>query len=321
MGLGPLTALPVTLDFRLSGWKSASVRRQDIKASWGLQEGDEIAPGRSVLDRMGGGRFYEVYLAWDDRLLSTVVAKLLRPDHAQDDGALRRLAREADLLARLAHPVIVRGFGSVSDGEFPHLVLEHLEGPTLKSLIAKYGLSLDQLLPLAMQMCSGLHYLSEEKVVHLDVKPGNVIMESTPRLIDLSIARSFADARKMTVARGTDAYMAPEQCQPQAGVEVGPAADMWGLGVTLYEAATAHRPFPPGGGREEPDLLRRYPQMTNDPEPMSPKFPVELRDVIMACLDKDPAARPTASESRSEIESMFVSVRRGPLRRRRPKLS
>ena len=105
------------------------------RPTWGLQEGDELAPGRTVLRRIGGGRRYEAMLVWDEHRLAVLVAKVLRPDHATDPAALRDLEREADLLARLAHPVVVRGFGAVLDGRFPHLVLEHLEGPTLDELL------------------------------------------------------------------------------------------------------------------------------------------------------------------------------------------
>ena len=106
------------------------------RPTWGLDEGDEIAPGRTVLRRIGGGRRYEAMLVWDEHRLAVLVAKLLRPDQATDPVALRDLEREAELLATLAHPVVVRGFGAVLDGRFPHLVLEHLEGPTLDELLA-----------------------------------------------------------------------------------------------------------------------------------------------------------------------------------------
>ena len=130
-----------------------------------------------MLRRIGGGRRYETMLVWDEHRLAVLVAKVLRPDHATEPAALRDLEREAGLLARLAHPVVVRGFGAVRDGRFPHLVLEHLEGPTLDELLARDGpLALEQLLPLGLHVASALHYLAAEGVVHLDVKPSNVVM-------------------------------------------------------------------------------------------------------------------------------------------------
>ena len=106
------------------------------RPTWGLAEGDEIAPGRTVLRRIGGGSRYEAFLVWDEHRLAILVAKVLRPDQAR---AMPDLLEEADLLARLAHPVVVRGFGAVTDGRYPHLLLEHLEGPTLAELLRTHG--------------------------------------------------------------------------------------------------------------------------------------------------------------------------------------
>src|SRR3954451_4123912 len=147
------------------------------RPTWGLREGDEIAPGRSLLRQIGSGRRYEAMLVWDEHRLAVLVAKVLRPDQASDPVALRDLAYEAELLARLAHPVVVRGFGAVLDGRFPHLVLEHLDGGTLDELLARHGaLALEQLLPLGLHVASALHYLAAEGLVHLDVKPSNIVM-------------------------------------------------------------------------------------------------------------------------------------------------
>src|SRR5918911_4127786 len=85
-------------------------------ASWDLDEGDPIAPGRTVLRHLGGGNRYEVYLVWDDRLFAVMVAKIVRPDQVDDPDARRDVRKEAEALSRLAHPVIVRGFGAVVDG-------------------------------------------------------------------------------------------------------------------------------------------------------------------------------------------------------------
>ena len=216
------------------------------RPTWGLDEGDEIAPGRTVLRRIGGGRRYEAMLVWDEHRLAVLVAKLLRPDHATDPVALRDLEREAELLATLAHPVVVRGFGAVLDGRFPHLVLEHLEGPTLDELLRRDGtLALEQLLPLALHVASALHYMAAEGVVHLDVKPSNVVMGAPPRLIDLSVARTHEQAAKVRSPIGTDAYMAPEQRAPDG--RLGPPTDVFGLAATLRaslpapHAARTHR--------------------------------------------------------------------------------
>ena len=223
--------------------------------SWNLAEGDEIAPGRSVLKSLGGGHVYEVYLVWDDHLFSLAVAKVLRPGRAEDEDELEDLGEEADMLRALAHPVIVRGFGAVLDGPHPHLLIEHLEGPTLRRLIRRHGtLPLEQLLPLAAHVAAALHYMAAERTVHLDVKPDNIVMGIPPRLIDLSIARSFERAAKARRPLGTDAYMPPEQCAPaEHEGQIGPPADVWGLGASLHHALSGEVPFPRAKGARDSD--------------------------------------------------------------------
>jgi serine/threonine protein kinase len=240
---------------------TALSERTSAETRWRLGEGDEIVPGRHALRRLGGGHRYEAYLAFDDHLHAIVVAKLVRPHRVDDDHTLAALAAEAEMLARLDHPVILRGFDAVLDGPRPHLVLEHLEGPRLSTLIRRHGpLQPEQLIPLALQVCSALHYLFAEAVVHLDIKPANTIMSGPPRLIDLSVALSLRDAAALERPIGTDAYMAPEQCLPEQLGPVGSPADVWGLGATLYRAATGSRPFP-GADPESEDPQERWPQL------------------------------------------------------------
>src|SRR5215207_6518550 len=153
-------------------WEQARPRS---RPTWGFAEGDELAPGRTVLRRIGGGRRYEALLVWDDHRLAVLVAKVLRPDHATDPSALDDLRREAALLEHLGHPVVVRGFGAEphpagsfsgelsprgrehpahgSTGPFPHILLEHLDGPTLDELLADgHTLALEQILPLGLHV-------------------------------------------------------------------------------------------------------------------------------------------------------------------------
>jgi serine/threonine protein kinase len=272
------------------------------RPTWGLVEGDAIAPGRSVLRRLGGGRRYEVFLVWDDRRLAVLVAKLLRPDQAGNPAALLDLGREAEALARLSHPVIVRGFDAVTDGRFPHLVTEHLEGPTLAELIERDGaLAPEQALPLGLHAASALHYMAGEGMVHLDVKPENIVMGAPPRLIDLSVARSVEAARRLRTAIGTDAYMAPEQCDPRRAA-VGPPADVFGLAATLHHAVGGERPFPRRGAD--------FPQLERDPEPLPRRVPRRLAELLRAALARDPGDRPSAAELAAGLEPLVADLPR-----------
>jgi serine/threonine protein kinase len=252
-----------------------------------------------------------VYLVWDDRLFALMVAKILRPDQTEDARALRELQREAAVLEQLAHPILVRGFGTVLEGPYPHVLLEHLEGPTLRRLIKRHGpLPLEQLLPLALHIAAALHYLSGARIVHLDVKPGNIVMGIPPRLIDLSIARSVESAARIRTAIGTDAYMPPEQCDPESWAGgIGPAADVWGLGATLYHAATGQVPFArPRGAGQSADPTVRFPQLVTEPAPFPNRVPAPLGDLILGMLAKQPADRPAACEAASVLEPLVAAL-------------
>ena len=277
---------------------------------WSFHETDEIVPGRRAVRLLGGGRSAEAYLAWDERLRALVVVKLLRPDAVDDPAALRGLRNEAHMLDRLAHPMLLRSFGGRLDGERPHLVLEFIEGPRLSTLVRRYGLAIEQLLPLALNLCAVLHYLASERVVHLDVKPRNVIMGAEPRLIDLSVARGVERLGELSAPVGTDAYMAPEQCEPARFAEIGPATDVWGLGVTLYESLTGRRPFSDDGSE--------FPQLRQRPRPLPDDVPAAIAEPVMACLAGRPGDRPTAGQLADELEPLAGALPAPRIGRFRP---
>ena len=289
----------------------AASREVSTLSSWDLPEGAEIAPGRSVLRLLGGGNRFEVFLVWDDSRLAVMVAKVLRPHVAAEDRILRDLRLEAEALSALAHPVIVRGFDAVLEGMYPHLLIEHLEGATLRSLIRRGGaLPMQQLLPLALHVAAGIHYLAVSGWVHLDVKPDNVVMGIPPRLIDLSLAMPVTDAQRFSAPVGTDAYMPPEQCLPGTA-PVGSASDVFGLAATLWHAASGTRPWARGSGdrdSHEPEV--RFPQLVRDPEPLPRSVPPAFEEVLRACLARNPAARPAAAELAAALEPLVAELPR-----------
>jgi eukaryotic-like serine/threonine-protein kinase len=285
--------------------------------TWGFAEGDEIVPGRHAVGLLGGGRRYEAYLVWDDELHALAVVKVVRPGRRADAGTLAGMAGEADALSSLAHPHLVRCFDAVLDGERPHLLLELLDGPRLSTLQRRYRVIVEQTLPLALQLSSALHYMHQRGWAHLDVKPRNIIMSSTPKLIDLSVALRFEDARQVTSPVGTDAYMAPEQCDPARFDEIGPASDSWGLGVTLYEALAGERPFPDGDA-EAIALTARYPQLESEPAPLDGNVLPPLRELVLACLAHDPAERPLPAEIAEALEPLAALLPLPRLGRFRP---
>jgi len=279
-------------------------------ASWNFEEGEELCPGRVVLKPIGGGNRYEVCLVWDEHLYALGVAKVLRPDQAGDEKALRDLSLEVEALNALAHPTLVRSFDAVLDGPRPHVLIEHLEGPSLRRLIRRDGaIPLQQLLPLAAHVAGALQYMAQAGYVHLDVKPDNIVMGLPPRLLDLSIARSLERAERTDGPLGTDPYMAPEQCVPrdEARAPIGPATDVWGLGATLFHAVSGEKPFPRGSGDEGAE---RFPQLVERPLPLPAWVPEQLSTLIGETLAIDPGERPSCAELVERLQPLVAELPR-----------
>lgn len=282
---------------------------------WHLAEGDLLAPGLSALRRLGGGAAYEAWLCFDEVTWSPVVVKVLRPSQVEDESSRRGLRREVLALATVNHPVVVRGLRDGQDGDRPHVVLEHIDGPRLSSLVRRHGrLQEQQYLPLAIDVAAALHYFRHIGWTHLDIKPSNVIMGAPARLIDLSVARPEEDARRLRHPIGTDAYMSPEQCDPTgpAGEVPSFASDVWGLGATLFHAVAGVRPFP-HGDRDAEDVRDRFPQLVAAPAPLPDGVPAVVADVLAACLRRDPDQRPLPHEVAEALEPVLAGLPRGSL--------
>jgi serine/threonine-protein kinase len=264
--------------------------------SWGMRSGDRITAELTAMRHLGGGTAYEVFLAFDEITYAPVVVKTVRPAQVSDEDTLRGLRREVDLLRQVSHPAVVRALRSQTEGPRPHVVLEHLDGPRLSTLIRRYGpLEPAQYLPLGIEVASALHYLRTLEVVHLDVKPSNIIMGAPAKLIDLSVARPAAAAALLRHPIGTDDYMAPEQADPQRTGSPGFASDVWGLGASLFEAVAGYRAFADAeADAREPG--RRYPQVADEPAELPPSVPGEVAALLYAALEKRPEDRPRPAE-------------------------
>jgi eukaryotic-like serine/threonine-protein kinase len=266
------------------------------KLSWDFARGHEIAPGRTTLRALGGGNRCQVYLVWDEPTHRRMVAKVLRKNLVGEEHAVRALRRELEAHEALAHPGLVPALAASFDGPHPHIAVEHVSGPTLRKLIKRHGaLSADVVPTLGVAVAAVAGHMAREGWVHLDLKPGNVVMGIPPRVIDLSLAREVEGARRLSGPVGTNAYMAPEQVHPHG--DVGPHTDVWGLGATLYHAVSGRRPFrEPRTRDEDAPLEDRFPQLEDEPLPWLAPIPGELSEAILSCLEKDAARRPTAAE-------------------------
>ena len=292
----------------------ATTAAPDQKSTWSFGSGDEIVPGRTMQTLLGGGERFEAYVAWNHRLMTPTVIKILRPGYVDDERARRSVAKEGELLGRLQHPGLTRLFDMDADGERPFMEIEYVEGPRLSTLIRRHGrLNPEQAFPLGRQLAATLHFLHAEGILHLDVKPSNIIMGPTPRLIDLSVARRIDRAHLINGFVGTDAYMSPEQADPELWTTIGPAADTWGLGATLYYAVAKRLPH--SKGRHDATGVERFPQLVESPAPLDPlRHSPGLVELIMDCLRRDPSARPTVAALFDRLDELAAIAGVGKVR-------
>lgn len=260
-----------------------------------LDEGSRLAPGYEVLGHLSRGADLDVYDAWSLERDCRCVIKVMRPDRAGHVPARERLVEEGRLLLGLAHPHLVRCYEILEHP--PAVVLETLTGATLARIIAerRRRLPAADLCHLGLHLCSAIGYLHRQGILHLDLKPSNVISEmGHAKVIDLSLARPSG---RVEAGLGTRQYLAPEQAR---GDTVTTASDVFGIGGVLFAAATATRPFPrPDGPFEQ--LERRAVRVRT-----LRRLSSEMAATIDACLEPAPRDRPTVGEVRRTLDDALT---------------
>lgn len=224
------------------------MRRAPAVPAPSLAPGTSPVPGYEILGHLARTGWLDLYDSWSEERACRCVIKVLRPDRLGDAGLRERLLREGRWLRTFAHPHLVRAY-EIFESPEPLVVLETLTGETLSHLIDRLRRrpAAGDVVLLGVQLCSAIHYLHGQGVLHLDLKPSNVVVDcGHAKVLDLSVARPPGIAPPGV---GTFCYLSPEQAR---GGGLSAAADVWGIGITLYEVASGDVPFDRGEIADEP---------------------------------------------------------------------
>src|ERR1041385_192860 len=262
-----------------------------------LSAGTKLGPYERV-SPLGAGGMGEVYRARDQRLERDVAVKVL-PEHlAQDPQALARFEREAKSVVALSHPNILAIYDVGSAQGVAYVVLELLEGETLRARVARSAMPWRKAVEIAVAVADGLAATHSKGIIHRDLKPENIFFTSDGRVkvVDFGLARwkakpspansEVATETQVGTVTGTVGYMSPEQIR---GIAAEATSDIFSLGCVLYEMVTGERAF---ARRTAPETMSAI--LNEDPPPLADSrqgIPPELQGIIHHCLEKEPEQR------------------------------
>ena len=275
-----------------------------------MNEGMLLNNRYQLLERLGAGGMSDVFRARDLMLERSVAIKVLHENYSNDTDFQQRFRQEARAAANLSHPNIV----TVHDFGFDHnqlfIVMEHIPGKDLKTLLRQRGrYSVEDAIPLMVQACAGIGYAHRAGLVHCDIKPHNMIVTPDGRLqvTDFGIARAMSTIlpdERADVVWGSPQYFAPEQA---VGEPPSPASDVYSLGVVLYEVLTGALPFTAPTSEE---LARMHLEMPPiPPSEYVPDIPTALEQIVLKVLSKEPAARYRTADQLGRVLLRFGTQR------------
>ena len=254
-----------------------------------LNVGVIVGERYEIAGRVGSGGMADVYKAKDHKLNRFVAMKVLKPEFSADTNFIKKFQREAQAAAGLAHPNIVNVFDVGEDQGINYIVMELVEGITLKEYISKKGkLTVKEATSIAIQVAMGLEAAHNRSIVHRDIKPQNIIIstDGKVKVTDFGIARAASSNTISTNAMGSVHYSSPEQVR---GGYSDYKSDIYSLGITMYEMVTGKVPF--DGDTTVAIAIKHLQDEMLPPSEFVPELPHSLEEIILKCTQKSPDRR------------------------------
>ncbi len=278
-----------------------------------LKRGRVFGERYEVIEELGEGGMGIVYKVFDRKIGEKVALKVLAPEIAGDEKTIERFRNELKLARTVSHRNVCRMYDLSEEEKTPFITMEFVPGENLKSLIKRVGqLSKTKAISIAKQVCEGLVEAHRLGVIHRDLKPQNIMVDSdgNARIMDFGIARSIRtkSITETGMIIGTPEYMSPEQVE---GVDVDHRSDIYSLGVILFEMLTGRVPFQ--GETPLSVILKHRTEQPPNPRKIDDQIPIEISQMILKCMEKDKNKRyPTAEALLAtivDIEKSFTTTR------------
>jgi serine/threonine protein kinase/predicted Zn-dependent protease len=270
-----------------------------------LTPGSTFAKRYQIIEELGKGGMGRVYKVLDKEIGEKVALKLLNPEIAAESKTIERFRNELKTARQISHKNVCRMYHLSKEEGAPYIIMEYVRGEDLKSMIRMMGrLSPGQTVSIAKQVCEGLAEAHRLGVVHRDLKPQNIMIDRNGdvKIMDFGIARTL-QAKGITgegVMIGTPEYMSPEQAE---GKEADERADIYALGIVLFEMLTGRVPFE--GETPFSVALKHKTEIPPDPRKINSQVPDDLARLILRCLEKEKAKR---FQSAQELLGEFIKI-------------
>ena len=254
-----------------------------------IREGVLFGNRYEIITKIGSGGMADVYKAIDQKLNRYVAIKILKSEYKEDSTFVNKFSSEAQAAAALSHPNVVNVYDVGDDHGLQYIVMELVEGITLKDYIQKKGrLTPKEVISIAVQVCSGIEVAHNHSIVHRDIKPQNIMIskEGKVKVTDFGIAKATSSNTISTNAMGSVHYTSPEQAR---GGFSDAKSDIYSLGITMYEMITGELPF--DGDSTVAVALKHLQEEIKAPSELVEDIPYSLEQIILKCTQKSPDRR------------------------------